>query len=224
MSPEAVCGACGYRVSSQAADRLASCPRCGTPLAPTPPKPADDPKRNLPPPGDLSDLEFSDSEAGFLIEDDVRKTRPRPKDEKETTDRQSKDRQAEKLAVQEHLASVSKTPPPRLVPGGAPWAKVESATKADVPQRRSSSPRLLSTFGPVLLVCALFLGWVVYDRSVRVPPLSKPSSADELVTDAVVYLRKGDRKAARDLLQQAIAKDPNSRVARELAALLQSWR
>lgn len=239
MSADQTCRACGYRIAAQAAQRLRVCPRCGTPRSAEAQKaPEAPPAKVTPLAGDLSDLEISDSDvAADITEDDTRKTHARPKEpawkakkkEKEITDRQEKEIRAEKIAVQERLAVAFEAPP------SAPEAKPEPPPKAEkarpkaepspirvsaprsAPRRdKSSVTKLLGAFGPVLLVCILFLGWVVYDR------LGRPSSqTEQLLSQAVSSFQKGDRETARKLVAKALQQDPTSELVKKLQTLFE---
>ena len=77
--------------------------------------------------------------------------------------------------------------------------------------------QFISTFGPTILVCLLFLGWVYFDRMMRVEPMVQ---AQDLVAESVRAYRSGRIARARSLLDHALTLQPDLKVAREMELLL----
>jgi hypothetical protein len=118
-------------------------------------------------------------------------------------------------------------PPPERTPPEA--RAVEHAATVDVPvDEPSLKPRrtakrsgwfssFVSAFAPTILACVLFVGWVAFDRMVRLEPARR---AQELVAESVKAYRNGRAERSRALLQEALRLEPDLAVAREVELLM----
>lgn len=91
-------------------------------------------------------------------------------------------------------------------------------------RNESSIQRVFEIFVPTILVCALFLGWVFYDRKVRPQKYPIQPETEILLTEALKNFRKGERETALRLAKEASNLEPQSELAQELEKLFKSAR
>lgn len=233
MSPDPACPACGYRLAAQAGKSPENCPRCGTSLGDDSTKPPEavpiqNPSDTV---GGLADLEFSGSYKTHDVKnEDSRPTHPRQREgsEKEITDRQGKESQKERLVIQEHLVSMANSPTAIQIDKPSQPKKKKRAARHDpplrTPVRETESQSFFSAFGTILLVCFIFLAWVIYDQKGRPLPAAPSSRTDAILSQAVTSFHEGDRDVARELAERAMAQDPNSQLAKKLIKLFETPR
>ncbi len=85
--------------------------------------------------------------------------------------------------------------------------------------------RILNLFGPTLLVCLIFIVWVIWDKKVRPsapPPNPVQVEVQKALAHSIESLRVGDRSGALLYSDEALRLDPGSELANEVHLLLHS--
>ncbi|MFH1017463.1 MAG: zinc ribbon domain-containing protein [Pseudomonadota bacterium] len=110
---------------------------------------------------------------------------------------------------------------------GAPSGKVTPVPQVSPvtdPSARARRPdRILDLFGPTLLVCLIFVVWVIWDKKLRPPPAVNTTvqvEVDKALKLSIEALRKGDGAVALRYSNEALRLDPKSELANEVHLLL----
>ncbi|HLG20817.1 MAG TPA: hypothetical protein VI895_13515 [Bdellovibrionota bacterium] len=246
MKEQWICSGCGHKFKPNPWQADVQCPRCGSLVDEPPPPDESEtptnvrPKRDIPRPPpkeppipneirELDELSAYDSVRPVLSkmpslgskteiapEGQFDKS-PHPS-EKTTVDLGEPEPREEGTAVRPPDAQAAGAQTPLPVQEGSP------RTEFVLPP--SPVQTLAHAFGPTLIACALFLAWVVYDKVFRhTPPPTQPTpeapvmqtnDVEPLLLEAIRAIEDGNTDGARRLLDEAIHKNPQSALAREL--------
>jgi uncharacterized Zn finger protein (UPF0148 family) len=193
---EWTCNQCGYLFEPQELRGEIQCPRCGTLQ--------DDVRPVTKAPSGLSSLNDR-TEMGDIadrLEADRTIIEPPPKDETSSQNLPAEE--------DETLFDQATQPAP-------------SGPVTDPGTRGGKPERILDLFGPTLLVCLIFVLWVVWDKKLRPVPPSQEAVQTEVnkaLSQSVRALRRGNHIEALLYSDEALRLDPRSELATEVNVLL----
>jgi len=214
MSPKLTCPACGYKFPLGRKAEGKPCPRCET-IIPKQNETSDrtekletfdkdQTEKSLSGQDELESLEFSEE---FPVS--VHKTDP----QKEKKKSKPKPQPFQKPLPQPNIS-------PRSYPAREPSKLLYSSSNSS---SHSSMQRLLDAFAPTVLVCVLFFGWVIYDRSIRYDKFRSTTDSEMILAQALINYQKGERKEAIRLAEEAKKVKPDSFLADQLQKLFNNF-